>query len=161
AEEDLRLRGAGEVLGTRQSGLPEFRLADLAAHGERLATARDDARLIVERDPQLESGPGQALRTLLYLFERDSVVATLPAGWDRAPTHNLTFNPMQRESSHNVRTAPSVCSAAGSPDGRHRGLPALDRAAVGRGDDATGDRHLHTLLDRHVEHDDVLARDED
>ena len=55
AEEDLRLRGAGEVLGTRQSGMPEFRLADLAVHGELLAVARDDARLILERDPELQT----------------------------------------------------------------------------------------------------------
>ena len=52
AEEDLRLRGAGEVLGTRQSGLPEMRLADLAAHGELLAVARDDARLILDARPR-------------------------------------------------------------------------------------------------------------
>ncbi len=80
AEEDLRLRGAGEVLGTRQSGLPEFRLADLAVHGELLAAARDDARLIVESDPQLHGPRGPALRTLLYLFERDAVVNTLRSG---------------------------------------------------------------------------------
>ncbi|MCC7167247.1 MAG: ATP-dependent DNA helicase RecG, partial [Rhodospirillales bacterium] len=80
AEEDLRLRGAGELLGTRQSGLPEFRLADLAAHGDLLATARDDAKLILERDPDLESPRGQALRVLLYLFERDAQVKTLRSG---------------------------------------------------------------------------------
>ncbi|WP_431858901.1 ATP-dependent DNA helicase RecG [Azospirillum sp.] len=80
AEEDLKLRGAGEVLGTRQSGLPEFRLADLAEHGELLAAARDDARLIVERDPDLASPRGQALRTLLYLFERDAAAKTLRSG---------------------------------------------------------------------------------
>ncbi len=74
AEEDLRLRGAGEVLGTRQSGLPTFRLADLALHGDLLATARDDARLVLERDPDLEGERGRALRVLLYLFERDAVV---------------------------------------------------------------------------------------
>ena len=79
AEEDLRLRGAGELLGTRQTGLPEFRLADLGAHGELLAAARDDARLILERDPDLASPRGQALRVLLYLFERDSVVRYLRA----------------------------------------------------------------------------------
>src|SRR3954469_18729649 len=54
AEEDRRLRGAGEVLGTRQSGLPQLRLADLAAHGELLAMARDDARLQLTRDPGLD-----------------------------------------------------------------------------------------------------------
>jgi len=80
AEEDLRLRGAGELLGTRQSGLPVFKLADLAVHGDLLATARDDARLIIERDPDLSGERGKALRVLLYLFERDSAVATLRSG---------------------------------------------------------------------------------
>jgi len=80
AEEDLRLRGAGELLGTRQSGLPEFRFADLAVHGELLAAARDDARIIVERDPDLASPRGAALRTLLYLFERDAAVKTARSG---------------------------------------------------------------------------------
>ena len=80
AEEDLRLRGAGELLGTRQSGLPEFMLADVHAHAELLTTARDDAQLILERDPELESQRGQAVRSLLYLFERDSVVSYLRSG---------------------------------------------------------------------------------
>ena len=80
AEEDLRLRGAGELLGTRQSGLPEFRLADLAVHGDLLAAARDDARLVLERDPELASPRGQALRRLLYLFERDAAVRYLRSG---------------------------------------------------------------------------------
>lgn len=80
AEEDLRLRGAGEVLGTRQSGMPELKLADLAAHQELLAMARDDARLALTRDPELSSPRGQALRTLLYLFERDVAVRYLRSG---------------------------------------------------------------------------------
>jgi len=80
AEEDLRLRGGGEILGTRQSGLPEFRLADLAVHGELLAAARDDAQLILAQDADLASARGQALRTLLYLFERDAAVRTLRSG---------------------------------------------------------------------------------
>ncbi len=80
AEEDLRLRGAGELLGTRQSGLPQFRLADLAVHGELLAAARDDARMIVERDPELASARGKALKVLLYLFERDAAVRTVRSG---------------------------------------------------------------------------------
>jgi ATP-dependent DNA helicase RecG len=80
AEEDLRLRGAGELLGTRQSGLPEFRMANLAVHGELLAAARDDARLITERDPELSSARGAALKVLLYLFERDEVVKTVRSG---------------------------------------------------------------------------------
>jgi ATP-dependent DNA helicase RecG len=80
AEEDLKLRGAGEVLGTRQSGLPAFRLADLAVHGDLLAMARDDARLVLARDPDLADPRGRALRVLLYLFERDAAVRYLRSG---------------------------------------------------------------------------------
>jgi ATP-dependent DNA helicase RecG len=80
AEEDLRLRGAGELLGTRQSGLPQFRVGDLAAHGDLLPIARDDAKLILARDPELSSERGQALRVLLYLWERDAQVKTLRSG---------------------------------------------------------------------------------
>jgi ATP-dependent DNA helicase RecG len=80
AEEDLRLRGAGEVLGTRQSGLPTLRLADLAIHEELIAAAHDDARLVLERDPHLERERGQALRALLYLFRRHEAVQYLRAG---------------------------------------------------------------------------------
>lgn len=80
AEEDLRLRGAGELLGTRQSGLPEFRIADLAVHGDLLAAARDDAQLILNRNPGLRDERGEALRTLLYLFERDAAVRFIRSG---------------------------------------------------------------------------------
>jgi ATP-dependent DNA helicase RecG len=80
AEEDLRLRGAGEMLGTQQAGLPLFRIADLAVHGDLLAAARDDAALILGRDAELKSARGEALRTLLYLFERDEAVKLLSAG---------------------------------------------------------------------------------
>ena len=80
AEEDLRLRGAGELLGTRQSGLPEFMLADVNVHAELLNIARDDAQLILKKDPELESQRGQAVRGLLYLFERDAVVSYLRSG---------------------------------------------------------------------------------
>ncbi len=80
AEEDLRLRGAGELLGVKQSGLPQFHFADLAVHGELLAAARDDARLILAKDPELNSARGQALCVLLYLFERDEAVRYLRAG---------------------------------------------------------------------------------
>ncbi|WP_281685813.1 ATP-dependent DNA helicase RecG [Thalassobaculum salexigens] len=77
AEEDLKLRGAGEVLGTRQSGLPTFRMADAAAHNDLFEVARDDARLLLNQDPELEGARGKAVRTLLYLFERDAAVRYL------------------------------------------------------------------------------------
>lgn len=80
AEEDLKLRGAGEVLGTKQSGMPDFRLADLQAHADLMAIARDDATLILKKDPDLLEPRGQALRTLLYLFEREEAVRYLKAG---------------------------------------------------------------------------------
>jgi ATP-dependent DNA helicase RecG len=80
AEKDLKLRGAGDLLGTRQSGFPEFRLADIDLHGDLLAAARDDARLILNRDPGLENSRGQALRVLLYLFERDAAIKNLQSG---------------------------------------------------------------------------------
>ncbi len=80
AEEDLKLRGEGEVLGTRQSGTPGFRLASLEIHGGLLAAARDDAGLILARDPNLESERGKALRILLYLFERDEAIKLMRAG---------------------------------------------------------------------------------
>jgi ATP-dependent DNA helicase RecG len=80
AEEDLRLRGEGEVLGTRQSGAAAFRLANLESDASLLEVARDDARLIVERDPGLRSERGRALRVLLYLFERDAAIRLLGAG---------------------------------------------------------------------------------
>ena len=80
AEADLKLRGEGEVLGTRQSGMAAFRLARIEGDGDLLEAARDDARLIVERDPRLESPRGQALRVLLYLFEREAAIRLIGAG---------------------------------------------------------------------------------
>jgi len=80
AEEDLRLRGGGEVLGTRQSGLPAFRIATLPEHHELLAAARDAARLTLSRNPSLEGEDGARLRLLLYLFERDDAVRLMRAG---------------------------------------------------------------------------------
>jgi ATP-dependent DNA helicase RecG len=80
AEEDLRLRGAGEILGTRQSGEAQFRLAGPEQISALAQTASDDARLLVDRDGGLEGERGRAARVLLYLFERDSAVALLRSG---------------------------------------------------------------------------------
>jgi ATP-dependent DNA helicase RecG len=80
AEEDLRLRGEGDVLGTRQSGLPGFRLARLEVHGKLLSAAREDSELVLNRDPKLKSARSAALRQLLYLFARDEAIRLLGAG---------------------------------------------------------------------------------
>jgi len=80
AEEDLKLRGEGELLGTRQSGTPGFRIASLEAHGDLLEIARKDAAYVIERDPELTSERGAALRTLLYLYRRDEAIRFLRAG---------------------------------------------------------------------------------
>ena len=74
AEEDLRLRGVGEVLGTKQSGFPEFKLANLATDLDLIHTAAKDAQMIVENNPHLNGDRGEALRILLYLFEQDKNV---------------------------------------------------------------------------------------
>ena len=80
AEEDLRLRGEGDVLGTRQSGLPGFHVARAEVHGKYLGAARDDAALVLSRDPSLASARGEALRHLLYLFEKDEAIKLIRAG---------------------------------------------------------------------------------
>jgi len=80
AEEDLRLRGAGEILGTRQSGEQRFRLATPEQIQSLLTAAHDDARLLMDRDGGLDSARGQAARTCLYLFERDAAISLLASG---------------------------------------------------------------------------------
>src|SRR5262245_14803952 len=74
AEKDLELRGGGEVLGARQSGMPEFRVAEVPNFRELLEAARDDATLVLSQDPHLASPRGEALKLLLYLFECDEAV---------------------------------------------------------------------------------------
>jgi ATP-dependent DNA helicase RecG len=80
AEEDLRLRGGGELLGTRQSGDTPFRVASLDQITRLLPLAHDDARLLIERDGGLSGPRGEAARLLLYLFERDWGVQLLRGG---------------------------------------------------------------------------------
>jgi ATP-dependent DNA helicase RecG len=80
AEEDLRLRGPGEILGTRQSGEHLFRLATPELLNELLPVASQDARLLVDRDGGLEGERGKAARLALYLFERDAGVNLLRSG---------------------------------------------------------------------------------
>ncbi len=80
AEEDLALRGGGEVLGTRQSGEEGFRIADLGQTQRLAQMAQDDARLLLERDGGLTGERGEAARILLYLFERDWGVQLLRGG---------------------------------------------------------------------------------
>lgn len=80
AEEDLKLRGEGDLLGTRQSGTPGFSVARIEFHQDLLEIARDDARLLLNRDPELQSDRGKALRVLLYLFSKDDAIRLLRAG---------------------------------------------------------------------------------
>ena len=80
AEEDLKLRGAGDLLGIAQSGLPRFRVADLEKQADLMKVAQDDARLFLQSDPKLETERGQAVRTLLYLMEQDKAIRLLSVG---------------------------------------------------------------------------------
>jgi ATP-dependent DNA helicase RecG len=80
AEEDLRLRGEGEILGARQSGAPGFKIARLDLHADLLRAARDEAERVLAEDPEFLSERGHKLRLLLYLFERDSALKLLRAG---------------------------------------------------------------------------------
>jgi len=80
AEEDLRLRGEGDVLGTRQSGMPGYRIARSEIHGQLITQARDEALRIMQDNPKLEGERGDALRCLLYLYERDEAIPLIGAG---------------------------------------------------------------------------------
>lgn len=80
AEEDLRLRGGGEILGTKQSGDPGFRMASLPLDEDLLTAARDQTKYLLARDPELETPQGEAARLCLYLFEKDEAVRLLRAG---------------------------------------------------------------------------------
>lgn len=77
AEEDLTLRGSGELMGTKQSGLPEYNFAVLPEHKDLLFAARDDVKYIMHSDQNLSTDRGKALRNLLYLFEYDKFIKNL------------------------------------------------------------------------------------
>jgi ATP-dependent DNA helicase RecG len=80
AEEDLKLRGEGDVLGVRQSGLPGYRIARSEVHAQLITQARDEALRIMKENPKLTGERGEALRCLLYLFERDEALPLMGAG---------------------------------------------------------------------------------
>jgi ATP-dependent DNA helicase RecG len=80
AEEDLKLRGEGDVLGVRQSGLPGYRIARSDVHSQLISQARDEALRIMKDNPKLKGARGEALRCLLYLFERDEALPLIGAG---------------------------------------------------------------------------------
>ena len=80
SEEDLAMRGAGDVIGTAQSGLPRFRIADLERQAALMETAQTDARKLLLDDPDLTSTRGQAARTLLWLMEQDKAIRLISVG---------------------------------------------------------------------------------
>lgn len=80
SEEDLAMRGAGDVIGTAQSGIPRFRIADLERQSGLMALAQTDARKLLHDDPTLQSTRGKAARTLLWLMEQDKAIRLISVG---------------------------------------------------------------------------------
>ncbi len=80
AQTDLEMRGAGDVIGTAQSGVPRFRVANLERQAHLMATAQKDARLLLDQDPELKSERGQAVRMLLWLMEQDKAIQLISVG---------------------------------------------------------------------------------
>ena len=80
SEEDLAMRGAGDVIGTAQSGIPRFRIADLERQSAQMAVAQTDARALLHEDPKLETARGKAARTLLWLMEQDKAIRLISVG---------------------------------------------------------------------------------
>ncbi|MDZ4136723.1 MAG: ATP-dependent DNA helicase RecG, partial [Paracoccaceae bacterium] len=80
AEEDLAMRGAGDLIGTAQSGLPRFRVADLERQSALMAIAQSDARRLLAEDPGLNSARGQATRILLWLLDQDRAIRLISVG---------------------------------------------------------------------------------
>jgi ATP-dependent DNA helicase RecG len=80
SEEDLAIRGAGDLIGTAQSGLPRFRVADMETQGPLMAVAQSDARALLALDPDLTSPRGRAARTLLWLLDQDRAIKLMSVG---------------------------------------------------------------------------------
>ena len=80
AEEDLAMRGAGDLIGTAQSGLPRFRVADLERQTALMAVAQSDARRLLADDPALDSERGRAARVLLWLLDQDRAIRLISVG---------------------------------------------------------------------------------
>ncbi|MCF3974427.1 ATP-dependent DNA helicase RecG [Paracoccus salsus] len=80
AEVDLEMRGAGDVIGTAQSGLPRFHVGDLEHQAGLMATARQDARALLERDPTLDGPRGRAMRLLMWLMSQDEAIRLIKVG---------------------------------------------------------------------------------
>ncbi|WP_372886781.1 helicase-related protein, partial [Shimia sp.] len=80
AETDLAMRGAGDLIGTAQSGLPRFRIADMEHQTALMAIAQSDARKLLAEDPDLAGARGQAARVLLWLMEQDQAIRLISVG---------------------------------------------------------------------------------
>jgi ATP-dependent DNA helicase RecG len=80
AEKDLKIRGGGDLIGLEQSGLPKFKIADLATHADLMLIAHQDARFLLNEDPTLTGKRGKAARTLLYLMEKENSIPLISIG---------------------------------------------------------------------------------
>ena len=80
AESDLKMRGSGDLIGLAQSGLPQFKIADLSIHGNLMQVAYDDARIVINNDPNLKSERGKAIKTLLYLMKKEESIRLISVG---------------------------------------------------------------------------------
>jgi ATP-dependent DNA helicase RecG len=80
AEEDLKIRGAGQIFGTRQSGLPEYKFANLAMHSDLLKIANKNAQVILAKNPNLEGDAGKNIKNLLSIFKYDNFIKLVKSG---------------------------------------------------------------------------------
>ena len=80
AEKDLKIRGGGDLIGLEQSGLPKFKIADLATHADLMLIAHQDARFLLNEDPTLTGKRGKAAKTLLYLMEKENSIPLISIG---------------------------------------------------------------------------------